>query len=376
MVVITLNHRLNLFGYAFLNRLDGTFARSGNVGQLDLIQALEWVRDNIAAFGGDPGRVMVFGQSGGGAKIATLMATPAASGLFQAVATMSGQQVTASGPNNATTRTRAWLSRLGLAEDRAPEIATMPPARLLEAARITDPILGYGSLYFGPVLDDVTLFRHPFYPDAPAQSAAIPMIVGNTREETLAFLSARVASPDLGWDDLPGRLTPDVLRVDVEPQTVIAAYRAMQPDWSPYQVLIRATTAGRSWRAAVIEAEARAVAGHPTWVYQLDLPGTLADGRRGAFHTADISLVFDNIDQAGSQMTGQYAQAVADRMSDAFIALARDGSPGAVASQPWPLFDVATRPTMIFDAVSRIERDPRGDERKLFARYPYVQPGT
>jgi para-nitrobenzyl esterase len=376
VVVVTLNHRLNLFGYAFLNRLDGTFARSGNVGQLDLIQALEWVRDNISRFGGDSGRVMLFGQSGGGAKIATLMATPGASGLFHAVATMSGQQVTASGPNNATTRTRAWLSMLGLPADSASEVATMPPARLLEAARITDPILGYGSLYFGPVLDDVTLLRHPFYPDAPAQSAAIPMIVGNTREETLAFLSARVAPPDLGWDDLLGRLTPDVLRVDVEPQTVIAAYGAMQPDWSPYQVLVRATTAGRSWRAAVIEAEARAVAGHPTWAYQLDLPSMLADGRTGAFHTADIPLVFDNIDQAGPRVAGRNAQTVGDRMSDAFIALARDGSPGVVARQPWPPFDLATRPTMIFDTVSRIEHDPRGDERRFFARYPYVQPGT
>jgi len=376
VVVVTLNHRLNLFGHAFLKRLDGRFAASGNVGQLDLIQALQWIRDNIAGFGGDPGRVMVFGQSGGGAKIATLMATPAASSLFHAAATMSGQQVTASGPNNATTRTRAWLSALGLSDNRAAEVATLDPQRLLEAARMTDPILGYGSLYFGPVLDDETLFRHPFYPDAPPQSASIPMIIGNAREETLAFINARAAPTDLSWDDLPGRMTPDVLRVDAEPQTVIAAYRALHPEWSPYQVLIRATTAGRSWRAAVIEAEARAVAGHPTWVYQLDLPGQLADGRTGAFHTADIPLVFDNIAQPGSRMAGPDAQAVADRMSDAFIALARTGSPGTVGGQAWPQFDLSTRSTMIFDAETRVESDPRGDERRFFARYPYVQPGT
>ncbi len=376
VVVVTLNHRLNLFGHAFLKRLDGMFAASGNVGQLDLIQALRWVRDNISAFGGDPGRVMVFGQSGGGAKIATLMATPAASGLFQAVATMSGQQVTASGPNNATTRTRAWLSALGLSDDRVAEVATMDAARLLQAARMTDPVLGYGSLYFGPVLDDVVLSRHPFYPDAPSQSAAIPMIIGNTREETLAFLGIRVAPPDLSWDDLPDRMTLDVLRIDADPRTVIAAYRAIHPDWSPYQVLIRATTAGRSWRAAIIEAEARAAAGHRTWVYQLDLPGRLADGRSGAFHTADIPLAFDNVARPGSRMNGPDAQAVADRMSDAFISLARSGSPGPVAGQVWPRFDLMDRPTMIFDAVSRIENDPRGDERRFFARYPWVQPGS
>jgi para-nitrobenzyl esterase len=376
VVVVTLNHRLNLFGHAFLKRLDGTFATSGNVGLLDLIQALEWVRDNIAAFGGDPDRVMVFGQSGGGAKIATLMATPAAAGLFHAVATMSGQQVTASGPGNATTRTRAWVAELGLASDRVAELATMDPARLLQAARITDPVLGYGSLYFGPVVDDLTLTRHPFYPDAPAQSAAIPMIIGNTREETLAFLGTRVAPVDLTWDDLPGRMGPDVLRIDVDPVTVIAAYRALHPDWSPYQVLVRATTAGRSWRAAVIEAEVRAAADHPTWVYQLDLPGTLEDGRTGAFHTADIPLVFGTLEQPGSRMTGPDASAVSDRMGDAFITLARTGSPGPVAGQVWPRFDLTDRPTMIFDRLPRVEADPRGDERRFFARYPYVQPGT
>ncbi|PZO05598.1 MAG: carboxylesterase [Alphaproteobacteria bacterium] len=376
VVVVTLNHRLNLFGHAFLKRLDGSLADSGNVGILDLIQALEWVRDNIAAFGGDPGRVMVFGQSGGGAKIATLMATPAAAGLFHAVATMSGQQVTASGPNNATTRTRAWLAALGLDEDRVAELATMDTARLLQAARTTDPVLGYGSLYFGPVLDGRTLVRHPFYPDAPSQSAAIPMIIGNTREETLAFMGPRVAPVDLTWEDLAGRMTPDVLRVDAEPGTVIAAYRAMHPDWSPHQVLVRATTAGRSWRAAVIEAELRAEAGHPTWVYQLDLPGTLEDGRTGAFHTADIPLVFGTLDRGGARMAGPDAQVVSDRMSDAFIALARNGAPGPVAGQVWPRFDLADRPTMIFDRRTRVENDPRGDERRFFARYPYVQPGT
>lgn len=118
VVVVTLNHRLNVFGYAYLARLAPGFEDSGNVGQLDLILALQWIRDNIAAFGGDPSRVMLFGQSGGGAKIATLMATPAAQGLFHRAATMSGQQVTASGPINATTRATTWLNALGLTPDR------------------------------------------------------------------------------------------------------------------------------------------------------------------------------------------------------------------------------------------------------------------
>jgi para-nitrobenzyl esterase len=164
VVVVTVNHRLNSFGYLYLARLGGAeLADSGNAGQLDLVLALEWVRDNISEFGGDPKRVMLFGQSGGGAKIATLMAMPAAKGLFHRAATMSGQQVTASGPLNATLRTRAVLDTLKLPLERAPEIRTVPAERLLEAIGVRDPVLPFGSVSFAPVLDERSLKRHPFY---------------------------------------------------------------------------------------------------------------------------------------------------------------------------------------------------------------------
>ena len=376
VVVVTLNHRLNVFGYAYLARLADGFADSGNVGQLDLILALEWVRDNIAAFGGDPTRVMLFGQSGGGAKIATLMATPAARGLFHSAATMSGQQVTASGPINATTRATAWLKALGLTPDRAAEAATLPVERLLEAQRTEDPILGFGGLYFGPVLDFRSLPRHPFYPDAAALGRSIPMIIGNTRQETLAFMGNDPKNQGLTWDTLPGRLTPGVLRIDVTPEAVIAGYRAMHPEWSPDEVLIAATTAGRSWRAAVIEAEERAKAGAPAWVYQLDFPGTLANGRQGPFHTADIPLAFDNVEAPGSRTRGPGAQAVADQMSEAFIALARSGDPNHAGLPRWDRYELPRRQTLLVDVQSRMADDPRGDERAFFSAIPYIQPGT
>ncbi|MGV9006463.1 MAG: carboxylesterase/lipase family protein [Brevundimonas sp.] len=378
VVVVTLNHRLNLFGYAYLARIAGPeFAASGNVGQLDLIQALEWVRDNIAAFGGDPGKVMLFGQSGGGAKIATLMATPAAAGLFHRAATMSGQQVTASGPLNATVRARAWLAALDLTPARAGEVMTLPVERLLAAAAaVQDPVLGYGGLYFGPVLDDRILHRHPFYPDAPPQSAGIPMMIGNTRDETLAFLGNDPANAGLTWESLPGRMTAAVMRIDIAPETVIADYRRLYPDWSPDQILIAASTAARSWRGAVIEAEARAAQGAPAFVYQLDFPGALANGRRGAFHTADIPLVFDTVAAPGSRVSGPDAQRVADRMSEAFIAFARAGDPNHAGLPVWRPYDLARRETMVFDVPPHSEADPRGEERRLFARVPYVQPGT
>ncbi len=376
VVVVTLNHRLNVFGYAYLARLAPGFEDSGNAGQLDLILALQWVRDNIAAFGGDPLRVMLFGQSGGGAKIATLMAMPAAQGLFHRAATMSGQQVTASGPINATTRATAWLKALGLTPDRAAEAATMPVERLLEAQTAEDPILGFGGLYFGPVLDFRSLPRHPFYPDAAPMGRPIPMIIGNTREETLGFMGDDPRNQGLTWDTLAARLTPGVMRIDITPEAVIAGYRAMHPDWSPDRVLIAATTAGRSWRGAVIEAEERARARAPAWVYQLDFPGELTSGRMGAFHTADIPLVFDNVQATGSHTRGPGAQSLSDRMSDAFIALARDGDPNHAGLPRWDRYELPRRQTMLMDVQPRMADDPRGDERAFFSAIPYIQPGT
>ena len=179
VVVVTVNHRLNAFGYLYLGQLGGAgYAASGNAGQLDLVQALQWVRDNIAGFGGDPDNVTVFGQSGGGAKIATLMAMPAARGLFHRAWTMSGQQVTAAGPRAATQRARRFLETVGIdpaAHDAVARLGALPLDRILDGtdardfSRIEDT-----RLYFGPVMDGEALPRHPFWPDAPSQSAAIP----------------------------------------------------------------------------------------------------------------------------------------------------------------------------------------------------------
>ena len=375
VVVVTVNHRLGPLGYASLARLAPGFEDSGNLGQLDLVLALRWVRDNIAAFGGDPGCVTVVGQSGGGAKIATLMAMPAAAGLFHRAVTMSGQQVTASGPLNATHRAGAWLEALGLTSDRIDEVRTMPVERLIEASAATDPILG-GSLYFGPVLDGRSLTRHPFWPDAPAQSADIQMMIGNTREETLAFLGSDPANAGLTWESLPARLTPSQMRIDVAPEEVVAWYRANQPRMTPDEVLIRATTAARSWRAAVIEAEMRAAQGSPAFVYQLDWASRMPNGRTGAFHTSDIPLMLDTVAAEGSGAFGPDAQTMADPMSDALLAFARTGDPNHPGLPTWTPYSLERRETMMFDLPPRMENDPRGDERRFFGRIPYIQPGT
>ena len=348
VVVVTVNHRLNALGYLYLPE---RFPDSGNAGQLDLIMALEWVQRNIAAFGGDPGNVTLFGQSGGGAKIATLMAMPAARGLFHKAITMSGQQVTASGPLNAAKRAAAYLA--ALAEDPA----TAQVEALIAALDASDPVLG-GRVYFGPVLDMRHLLRHPFWPDAPAQSADIPMLLGNTVAETRAFYppEGRVLK-GLSWDNLAERIGPE-MRVDLEPGWVVAQVRERYPEASPEELFHRIVTPARSWRGQVEEAEARARGGRGnTFVYQLDF--------EEAKHTDDIGLAFGTVPDATPAQV-----AMSEIVMDAFVRFARTGNPG------WPAYDLASRQTMIFDETSRVASDPRRWERELFARVPYVQPGT
>lgn len=350
VVVVTANHRLNAFGYLYL---PDRFSDSGNAGQLDLILALQWIRRNIAAFGGDPENVTLFGQSGGGAKIAALMAMPATKGLFHKAITMSGQQVTASGPLNAARRAQAFLEKLGKGTDPA----TAPVAQLIAALAATDPILGDG-VYMGPVLDMRNLHRHPFWPDAAPQSLDIPMLLGNMVAETRAFFP-----PDhprlqgLDWGNLPSRIAPE-MRIDAHPQWVVDAFRARYPGDAPDALFHRIVTAARSWRGQVEEADARARAGRKnTYVYQLDF--------EQAKHGDDIGLAFGTLPNPSPAQS-----AMSETLMDAFIRFARSGNPG------WAAYELPARATMLFDTQSRVANDPRKWERELFARIPYIQPGT
>lgn len=375
VVIVTVNHRLNAFGYLYLGEIGGeAFADSGNAGMLDLVLALEWVRDNIGDFGGDPGLVTIFGQSGGGAKSATLMAMPAARGLFHRVFTMSGQQVTASRITTATTHARQLLAALGLPPDRVRELQSLPMDALVKVSR--------APAYLGPVKDARSLPRDPFDPDAPPLSADIPMILGNTRGETRTLIGRGDPSIfDLTWETLLPKLEANSpFMGDLDRREVIEAYRRMYPRYSPADVFFAATTASRSWRGQVIEADRRAAqpaGAAPTWVYQLDWGTPIDGGRWGAHHGLDVPLVFDNAPLVPERVgAGPEAERVADQMSEALLAFARTGRPDAPGLPPWPPFDLGRRATMVFDLESRVVDDPRGDERRLFSQVPYVQPGT
>ncbi|KAA8998347.1 carboxylesterase/lipase family protein [Stenotrophomonas cyclobalanopsidis] len=379
VVVVTLNHRLNTFGYLYLGALgDPRYAASGNAGQLDLVQALRWVREHATTFGGDPGNITVFGQSGGGAKIATLMAMPTARGLFQRAWTMSGQQVTAAGPRAAAQRAAVAMEAVHASDLAA--LLRLPAADLLAATRARDPSrVEDTALYFGPVLDEVVLPVHPFWPQAPAQSASIPMVIGNTHDETRAFLGNDPGNFALDWNTLPAQLEKQQF-VDLLPSVVIEHYRRLYPHYTASEVFFAATTAGRSWRGAVEELEARArqpATAAPTWSYQLDWPSPVEEGRLRAFHTLDIPLVFDNAGLPTARTGGgEDARALAATMSDALIAFARHGDPNHAGLADWAPYTLPQRRTMLFDVRSRGADDPRGGERELYQRVPFLQRGT
>ena len=363
VVVVSINHRLNALGYLYLAGLDPQFADSGNAGQHDLVLALRWVRDTIAGFGGDPGRVTLFGDSGGGGKVTALMAMPSAAGLFHRAATMSGQQVTLSGPIHATRRARAFLARAGVGEPAA--LLDVPVERLLDALLAEDPILG-GPVYMGPVLDMRAATRHPFFPDAHPLSLGVPMLTGNARDETRAFYD-----PDdlfvtgMDWTNLPERIATE-LPVDLPPEGIITEYRRHRPTATPADLFFAITTDGRSWRGQLEVAEARARAGRPAWLYQMNFISG-ADPRRGAYHCIDVPLLFGNLNGVG---TDADARSASRTIQDRFLRFARSGDPG------WSPYTLPDRTTMIFDTGARLVRNPRDWQRELFARAPYTQPGS
>jgi len=343
------------------------------------VLALKWVKLNIAEFGGDPTRVLIFGQSGGGAKCAALMATPLAKGLFHRVLTMSGQQIKGASIEIASTRTKAVLDKLGLGGLRGKELVARLNALSME--QIQDGARAVSGDWL-PVVDDVILFRNPFDPDAPKQSETVPMILGNVHDET-----AIATRDELTWETAPAALDAAVHEY-LGPYTaaeVVAKFREIHPNSTPIQVDIAAATAFRAWPGQRWEAERRAanpISQPCTWVYQMNFQGV--NGR--AMHTIDIPFLFDNIAFASGQI-GTDPQRMADAnrlaaiMSGMLIQYGRTGNPNGAAGLPeWPAYDLKNRSTMIWDWAGErgpyIENDPRGAERVFADKSHYHQAGT
>jgi para-nitrobenzyl esterase len=373
VVVVTVNHRLNAFGYFYLGNLSPEYTESGNVGQLDLMLALKWVKNNIEEFGGDPGRVLIFGQSGGGAKCAALMATPAAEGLFHRVMTMSGQQIKGASTEIASERAKTVLEKMGITAGKglAAQLNALSMEQIQTGARAV-------SADWLPVVDHVILARNPFDPDAPKLSERVPMILGNVHDETALPMRA----DDITWDNAAQALSTAVSQYlgPYSAEQVVAKYREIYPNDTPDQVDTAAATAFRAWPGQRWEAERRAAnpQSQPhTWVYQMNFGG--ANGK--AMHTIDIPFMFDNIAMAEVQIgssPGQLAaaNALAAMMSEMLIHYGRTGNPNHPGLPEWPSYDLKTRSTMIWERAPHIENDPRREERIFADKSHYHQAGT
>jgi para-nitrobenzyl esterase len=353
----------------------GQWAHSGNAGMLDIVAALRWVRDNIAAFGGDPGNVTIFGESGGGGKVSVLLAMPAAHGLFHRAIVQSGAAIRVSTRERATAFAEAVLKKIGLGVGDCGRLQTLPPERLLAAiapaaravGRSRWPLLDRYD--FGPVVDGVDLPQHPAEPEAPAIADDIPLLVGGTREESAFFL----ADDDSVWN---GTLTEAQLRERVaavagaEAEAVLAAYRAAMPRASPADRLVAALTGSNFWVRTVLLAERYAARARraPVYMYSLDWRSPAHAGRMKAHHAMDLPFVFDTVNVPDTTAGAPGARELAARISATWAAFARYGSPANPAIPPWPAYTSLERATMVLDNECRVARDPDREQRLALAR--------
>jgi para-nitrobenzyl esterase len=374
VVVVSVNHRLNIFGFLHLADIGGEgWAQSGNAGMLDIVAALRWVRDNIAGFGGDPGNVTIFGESGGGGKVSVLLAMPAAQGLFHRAIIQSGATIRASTRERSDALAAAALKELGIGRGALDRLAEVPAERLAAAIapasrEVGRPPLPLLDRYdFGPVADGTDLPAQPFDPAAPAIADAVPLLIGGTREESGFFL----ADDDEVWER---RLTEDSLRRRVAAVAGAAAsgrvldlYRTLRPGASREALLIAALTGANFWIRTVMLAERKAARdAAPIYLYSLDWRSPACDGRLQAHHAMDLPFVFDTTEVADTTRGMPGARELAAVVSASWAAFARTGSPQHPALPEWPEHAAKDRAAMVFDAACRIVGDPDADARRLW----------
>ncbi len=373
VVVVTLNHRLNLLGYMDLSQYGEKYAQSGNVGMLDIVAALEWVRDNIAVFGGDPGRVMIFGQSGGGGKASTLMGMPSAKGLFHRAAVESGSFSLSSTQEKSRKLAALVVAELGLGPDTIDRLHTLPYADLKRAAdavmRKNNPPMGRvldirrlaESLNFGPVIDGKVVPEPLFRGKAPLITADVPMIIGTTLNE----FATGINHPEFEL------MTDADLESRAEAfypghgKTVVAAFRQRTPGARPADLWSRIASAPVR-QGAVRQAAAKAALNKaPAYLYWFTWQTPILDGRPRAFHCAEIPFVFRNTDRCANMTGGgEDARALSKKIADAWIQFARTGNPNHPGIPEWKPFSPKTAATMVFDNQVELQLDPDGAERK------------
>lgn len=365
VVVVTINHRLNVLGFANLSEFSADFADSGDVGMLDIVQALKWVRSNISQFGGDPNTVTIFGQSGGGRKVETLLAMPSAKGLFHRAIIESGAAVKVVDRNVAVRNSEQLLAKLGIDRKNVRALQKLPVEKIMAAYFVVvkenpgvDPSLGG----FSPTVDGKILPQHPFYPNASPVSSDVPVMIGCTRTEMTLFSLNDPSAFSLNDADMRKRVN-DLLGDHAS--AMIELYRKLNPGASPSDIHFLIASDYRYGAPTMIAAQRRAALGKaPVYVYYFTWETPVQGGRLKSPHTMEIPFAFDNV-KISARMTGggADAMALADKVSDAWIAFARTGDPNTPKLPQWPAFEAKDRATMVINNTSKVVNDPLREER-------------
>jgi para-nitrobenzyl esterase len=374
-VVVTHNHRLNVYGYLNLAPLGGEeYASSANVGMLDLVAVLEWVRDNITAFGGDPGSVTIFGQSGGGGKVVALMAMPAAKGLFHRAIVQSGPFLKSLSPDYSGRLAELVMDELSLSKSQVNELHGISVDRLsgaaTEAMKKMPPHQSsfrqvFGERDWGPTVDGHILPRHPFDPGAPEISADVPLLTGTTLHEFVSGLDRPDANA-MGVEEL-NRLITEAFAD--HSQAIVDAYRRDYPKATPFNLYatIAASPLRRPAFEQAIRKAALGAASAYAYVYAWRTP--VLDDRPGPFHACDIAFTFDNAGLCDHYSGGTpEAFVLSKQISTAWMNFARTGNPNHNGLPHWPTYTAEHRATMYFDTPCDVRNDPEGEGLRLIAQ--------
>jgi len=362
VVVVTINHRINVLGFTYLAEFGGPdFAQSGDVGMLDIVHALKWVRQNIERFGGDPNTVTIFGQSGGGRKVGTLLAMPSAKGLFHRAIIESGPTISLVEQNQATRVASELLAKLGLNTSQVRELQNLPVEKIMSAyfAVTRSMNVDQMTMGFSPTVDGKAVPRHPFAPTASDVSANVPLMLGSTRTELTSSANAEAFS--LNEDGLSKRIK-DLLGDHAG--HVIDVYKKANPGATPSDIYFLIASDNRYGAPIMKIAERRAALQKgPVYLYYFRWETPLDGGRLKSPHTIEIPFAFDNSKTNRMTKDSPDAPALADKVSSAWIAFARTGNPNTPKLPQWPAFHPQDRPTMVFNNQSKIENDPLREQR-------------